>query len=61
VLAREMLVRLRILWLGLIALAGAVAALLSLVARRRPLGERRAISRPSRVVPLAERRRASPP
>jgi len=56
-----MLVRLRLLWLDLVALAGAVLALLPLVPRRRPLGARRAVARPPRVVHLDERRRASPP
>jgi hypothetical protein len=56
-----MVVRLRIVLSVLLALAGAVAALFPLVPRRRPLGQRRAIPRAPRVVPLAERRRASPP
>jgi hypothetical protein len=60
-LARAMLVRLRLAWLDLVALAGAVAALLPLVARCRPEGARRAVARAPRVVHLAERRRASPP
>jgi hypothetical protein len=56
-LARAMLFRLRILWFNLIALAGATAALVPLLARRRPLGARRKVPQP-RFVALPEQRRA---
>ncbi|MFL5262126.1 MAG: hypothetical protein ACJ79E_03545 [Anaeromyxobacteraceae bacterium] len=55
-----MLVRLRILWLDLLALAGAIAAVAPLLLTRRPVAARRAPAQPPRVVPLPERRRASP-
>jgi hypothetical protein len=54
-----MLVRIRILWLDLLALAGAIAAIVPLLVTRRPVASRRAPAQPL-VVPLPERRRASP-
>jgi hypothetical protein len=57
-----MIVRARILLLNIVAFLGAVAALLPLVARRRPLGYRTQVPhRVARVIPLEQRRRASPP
>jgi hypothetical protein len=54
-----MLVRLRILWLNLLALAGAIAAVAPLLATRRPEFLRRSATE-RRVVTLPQRRRASP-
>jgi hypothetical protein len=56
-----MIARFRILVLNVVAVAGATVALLPILVRRRPLGRRvRAAAPGGRVVPLAERRRASP-
>jgi hypothetical protein len=56
-----MLARFRLFLVNLVALAGAVAALLPLVLRRRPLGHRTQVPRPTaRVIPLPQRRRAAP-
>jgi hypothetical protein len=54
-----MLLRLRLFWQNLIALAGAIAAIAPLLVTRSPLGARRQVPEP-RVVALRERRRASP-
>ncbi len=60
-LVRAMLVRLRIILLNVVAFAGAVAALAPLLVRRRPVRQRRTVPRRTgRVIPLEERRRASP-
>jgi hypothetical protein len=56
-----MLIRARILFLNLLALVGAVVALAPLMLRRRPLWSRTQVpERAARVIPLQERRRASP-
>lgn len=56
---REMTVFLRIAWVNLVGIAGTVAALLPLLDRRRPVGTRRAVTRPDApVIPIAARRRA---
>lgn len=55
----EMSVFLRIAWVNLVGIAGTVAALLPLLDRRRPIGARRALTRPDApVIPIAARRRA---
>jgi hypothetical protein len=60
-LLRAMFIRLRILVLNVVALVGAVVALVPLLVRRRPLGHRTQVPRPAaRVIPLPQRRRASP-
>lgn len=50
----------RIAWVNLVAVLGAVAALVPLLGRRRPVGaSTAALRRPdARVIPIAERRRA---
>ncbi|HET7752883.1 MAG TPA: hypothetical protein VFK85_03150 [Anaeromyxobacteraceae bacterium] len=54
-----MTVFLRIAWVNLVGIAGTVAALLPLLDRRRPVGTRRAVTRPDApVIPIAARRRA---
>ncbi len=59
-MARALLVRFRILLLNVVAVAGAVAALLPLVPRRRPLGSGASVrTRAARAVE-EERRRAAP-
>jgi hypothetical protein len=51
-----MAVFLRIAWVNLIAVAGAVSALFPLLGRRRPVGTRFAtLHRPARVIPFAKR------
>jgi hypothetical protein len=56
-----MFVRIRIFAGNLVALMGVVMALATILVRRRPLGHRTQVPRPtSRVIPLAQRRRASP-
>lgn len=53
---RAMAVFFRIAWVNLIAVAGAVSALVPLLARRRPVGVRlAALRRPARVIPFAKR------
>jgi hypothetical protein len=53
-----MAVFLRIAWVNLVGVAGTVAALVPLLDRRRPIGTRRAITRPDApVIPIAARRR----
>ena len=53
---RSMAVFLRIAWVNLIAVAGAVSALFPLLGRRRPVGTRFAtLHRPARVIPFAKR------
>ncbi|HEX9288055.1 MAG TPA: hypothetical protein VF904_00930 [Anaeromyxobacteraceae bacterium] len=57
-----MLVRLHIYWLNLLALLGAFLALAPLVPRLRPLWHRAQVPRrAARVIPMPQRRRASPP
>jgi hypothetical protein len=52
-----MVVFLRIAWVNVAAVAGAVAALAPLLRRRRPVGTRSAAGRrPAAVIPLAARR-----
>ncbi len=59
---RAMLVRLHIYWLNLLALLGAFLALAPLVPRLRPLWHRAQVPRrAARVIPMPQRRRASPP
>ncbi len=59
--ARAMLVRLRIVLLNVVAVAGAVAALVPLLVRGGPTHRRRQLPRRvARVIPLETRRRASP-
>jgi hypothetical protein len=54
-----MFVFLRIAWVNLIGVAGSIAALAPLLDRRRPIGTRRAVTRPDApVIPIAARRRA---
>jgi hypothetical protein len=54
-----MFVFLRIAWVNLIGVAGTIAALAPLLDRRRPIGTRRAVTRPDApVIPIAARRRA---
>ncbi len=61
-LARVMMVRLRILWVNLVAVAGAVVSLVPLLLRRGPMGHRTQLPRQvARIIPLPPRRRASPP
>ena len=56
-----MFARVRIFAWNVIALMGAVLALAPLLLRRRPLGHRTQVPRPTaRVIALAQRRRASP-
>ncbi len=58
---RAVLVRIRIFWLDLAALAGAAAALAPLLLRRRPLRHRTQVPRPAaQVIALQPRRRAAP-
>ena len=53
---RSMAVFLRIAWVNLVAVAGAVSALVPLLARRRPMGTRAATPRrDARVLPFAKR------
>lgn len=55
----EMNVFLRIAWVNLVGIAGTIAALLPLLDRRRPVGTRRALTRPDApVIPIAARRHA---
>jgi len=56
-----MFARVRIFVWNVIALVGAVLALAPLLLRRRPLGHRTQVPRSTaRVIPLTQRRRASP-
>ncbi len=50
----------RVAWVNLVAVAGSIAALFPLLARRRPVGMRasRPRERSARVIPLEARRRA---
>jgi len=60
-LLRAMFARIRIFVGNLVALMGAVMALAPLLVRWRPLGHRTQVPRPAaRVIPLAQRQRASP-
>jgi hypothetical protein len=53
-----MFVFLRIAWVNLIGVAGSIAALAPLLDRRRPIGTRRAVTRPDApAIPIAARRR----
>ena len=59
-LLRIMFARIRIFVGNLVALMGAILALAPLLLRRRPLGHRTQVPRVSaRVIPLAQRQRAS--
>jgi hypothetical protein len=59
---RAVLVRIRIFWLDLVALAGASVALAPLLFRRRSLRHRTQVPRPAaQVIALQPRRRAAPP
>lgn len=62
-IVRALVIRLRIAFLNILAVCGALAALLPLLVKRRPLGHRTQVPQPraARIIPLPQGRRASRP